>query len=263
MAYDFTSRFLALAVALVVAFPTVPAHAGPDEAREYFREAKQAYSEEEYEKAAELLEKAYAEEANLTYQYNRIRALQGAGKYERALEVLKTYEQPMLDAEGFEDILDIKKELQAELGKTDDGDTAASTDGESAPGTDELREGPEPKGPSPVVAWSLVGGGGALVTTGILFSTTLFLPQSIRQQIQQSEGGRVAFDSQSDRQTFMTHRGLAIGFLAVGTLTAGAGTYFLLRNRGGQSPSAHGNPQIDVVPTVSADTMGAQLKVEF
>ena len=123
------ANLLSVALALLLVFPPTLAFAGPKQAREYFKQAKQAYTEGDFERAAALLEKAYAEEANLTYQYNRIRALEGAGQYEKALEVLKTYERPMLDAKGFEDIKDLRKSLEKKVEKDpepEDKETADS-----------------------------------------------------------------------------------------------------------------------------------------
>ena len=91
------------------------AFAGEDLAKELYKKSKQRYQNDQFEQAATLLEEAYAEDPKLVYQFNRILALQGAEKYEQALEVLETHEEAFVQAGGFEEVPTIKKSLEARI----------------------------------------------------------------------------------------------------------------------------------------------------
>lgn len=286
------SRFanvLSLVLTLLLVVPPGVAFAGAEEAREFFKEAKQAYSEGDYERAASLLEKAYSEEANLTYQYNRIRALEGAGKYDDALEVLKTYEQPMLDAEGFEDVPKLKSSLEkkaekdpedseaadslreeAESEQTDEDSEETASDDEQTPvaetdtddGATTPSGGESNRQTMQVLGWGLTGVGVGALTVGSLYGSMLLLPSDIRQKVQQDQGEL----SREQRSRFNTHRTMAAVFLSAGAATAIGGGVILLTQGGKSNSETSTAASIEdptVAPFVSRDGGGAVIKFRF
>ncbi len=286
------AKYLSLVLALVLTAPPGVAFAGADEAREFFKEAKQAYSEGEYERAADLLKKAYSEEANLTYQYNRVRALEGAGEYREALEVLKTYEQPMLDAKGFEDVPKLKASLEEKVEEEpddseaadslredpdqteteSDGDEETAADDQSDEASAETAEADSQEESATdtttqasdrqtmrMVGWGLAGLGGAALTVGSLYGSMLFLPGDLRTKVRND-----APLSPDERATFDNHRTMAIVFLSAGAATAIGGTTILLTQGGRQSDqtsAAVSTPE--VAPFVTTTSGGAMLQFQF
>ncbi|MFB6373881.1 MAG: hypothetical protein ABEN55_12405 [Bradymonadaceae bacterium] len=274
------SNLCALIFALSFVCGPTTAVAGPDQARKYFKQAKQAYTEGDYERAAALLEKAYAEEPNLTYQYNRIRALEGAGDYEGALEVLNNYEQPMLDAQGFEDIKDIKKSLQKKVEKEPEpteeetanlreasdksggssGDGAADGSGETAEdgSADETSGGSG--GTMRILGWSLTGVGIASGLTAGLFGSTLLLPKPAREALTNPDKPLQG----TAKKQVEAHRTMTIVFGSVGAAALIGGGVILLTQpsgSGGSSSTAALDPR--VTPFVSRDGGGATLQLRF
>lgn len=279
------SRMVFIWSALVIAFgvacaPSV-ARADTDKAREYFQKAQRAYGDNEYERAAELLEKAYAEEANLTYQYNRIRALQGAEKYEKALDVLKTYEKPMLDAEGFEDIRDIENSLQQKVDAEDPGASSSATKS-AAEEKEPANSTPSSSGGSPagtsgspgsggaaattdpgmqVLGWGLAGTGAASIGIGTLFGSLTLLPPDIR------EDARNDNVKPGDVDVVRDHRTATIVFLAAGTgaLIGGGILLYDQFSAGSETSAARSadGPRVQWRPFATPETAGATLEVRF
>lgn len=246
------TKILAVVTAVFLAYPVAPAHADADEARRLFKKAKTAYGNGEFDKAAKLLEEAYSEEANLIYQYNRIRALEGAERYEEALKVLETYEQPMLDAEGFEDISDIKESLEEKVGPTDEPDEP------SEPKTTTSDSGKTKE----IIGWSLLGLGGASGITGFLFGSSLLLPKEIRD----GQPNATQKEFEADRQTINQHKTMTIVFSSIGLASAIAGTVLVLTARRGKdeiSTAAHLPGKVTVQPFFRGDAAGATLDVQF
>lgn len=274
------SNLLSVILALLLAFPSATVFAGEDEAREYFKQAKQAYTKGDYERAAELLEKAYSEEPNLTYQYNRIRALEGAGDYEGALEVLNNYEQPMLDAKGFEDITDIKASLQKKVGEdgqpsdektaddlrerkekkeTDEG--AAETTGDSDDGAAERTDASgDSDGTMRLLGWGLTGLGGAAGLTGIAFGSTLLLPPETRKAHNDPNTRK----TEAQQRQVQTHRIMTVVFGSVGAagLIAG-GTILLTQSPETDDSASTAELEPRVAPFVRGDGGGATLHFRF
>jgi hypothetical protein len=278
------ANILSLVLTLLLVAPPGVAFAGAEEAREFFKEAKQAYGSGEYEKAASLLKKAYAEEANLTYQYNRVRALEGAGKYTKALEVLETYEKPMLEAKGFEDVPKLKASLEKKVEKDPDDTEAADSlrddseeEGDAEQTADdagtavaETDTGDEATTTSrsssnrktmQALGWGLTGVGIGALTVGSLYGSMMLLPSGIRTKVQNNEGL-----SPDQRSRFNTHRTMSAVFLSVGAAAAIGGGVVLL-TQGGQSDSgtqtaAHIEDPT-VAPFVSRDGGGAVLNFRF
>lgn len=276
-------RLVSIFLSIALLFAAGTAVAGPDKAREIFKEAKTAYNNGEYERAAELLEKAYSEEANLTYQYNRVRALQGAEQYEKALEVLNTYEKPMLDAKGFEDVPDLKRALEQKVGETPDSDTAAeeqTSEEEAVAGPAEsMTEPSESAGPDPetgsepadtkqqsdtaspnYLGWGLVGVGAASVGIGTLYASTVLLPSETKQRIDNDEPLTSDDDSTIQRQ-----RTLSIVFWSVGAgALIGGGALLLTQGSGdGETDTTARRDDLRVTPWISGEAGGARLHLRF
>lgn len=277
------SRLVSIFLSIALMFAAGTAVAGPDKAREIFKEAKTAYSNGEYERAAELLEKAYSEEANLTYQYNRVRALQGAEQYEKALEVLNTYEKPMLDANGFEDVPDLKRVLEQKVGETSDSDpeTEEQTSEEEAVAgpAESMTEPTESAGPDPesdsepagterqsdtaspnYLGWGLVGVGTASVGVGTLYASTVLLPSDTKQRIDNDEPLTNDDDSIIQRQ-----RTLSIVFWSVGAgaLIGGGALLLTQGNKDGETDTTARRDDLRVTPWFSGEAGGARLHLRF
>jgi len=230
---------LTVALALV----STTAVAGEEEARELFQQAKEAYSNKEYERAAELLKRAYDEEANLTYQYNRIRALQGAGEYEKALEVLKTYETPMLDADGFEDIPEIKASLREKLDRTDE-----PTDQKQ---NRTLR----------TVGWALGGTGVASLTVSALFGSMLLLPSDVRENARDDEVRPENTDLVESHKT-ATAISLGVGLASL----IGGGVILFNEFSGGPEKRAgtdSQDPRVRWSPFATPESAGARVEIRY
>lgn len=256
--------------------PSTLAFAGTEEARQYFKQAKQAYGEGEFEKAASLLEKAYAEEANLTYQYNRIRALEGAGQYEKALEVLEAYERPMLDAKGFEDVPKLKAALQKKVGDsggaaTDSGETKTADSGD----TDDMAD-PDAKKPGGTdegasannlkpLGWGLVGLGAASAGSAAIFGSYLTLNDEITQKLKAGD----PLNDAADRKTVNTNQAITVTSIAVSAGALIGGGVILMQGMGQEkgadaSPTASTNdPKLRVAPFSVKGGGGAVLDVQF
>ena len=80
-------------------------------AADYYEQAAQAYAEGNFERAAELLHRAFAHEPNLIYKYNEILALLGSGDYQSALDILDTYREPLAADGRFDDVDELEEEL--------------------------------------------------------------------------------------------------------------------------------------------------------
>jgi len=133
---------VAFVVALVLGACSATAWAALEGANAFYQQALQAYQAGEYHKADKLLQRAYAEDPNLMYPYNRIMALEAAGDYEDALEVLEIYRQPMLEdeKERFDDVVEIEKRLNKEKASSEATDTTAADAQVSAAGGTESAE---------------------------------------------------------------------------------------------------------------------------
>jgi hypothetical protein len=265
------SRSTGTAIALAVGLMLVCSvgTAGEEQAREYFKEAKKAYANKEYDRAADLLEKAYAEEANLTYQYNRIRALQGAERYEEALDVLETYEQPLLDADGFEDIPQIKQSLREKTGATTTSEESETTNSESStvggtPTTEPGGGNSAGSDRSPeleALGWGLSGVGVASIGVGSLFGSLLLLPPDVR------ENAREDRVQPENVDLVRSHKTATIVFLTAGTgalVGGGILLYNQLTADGGRARLEDGTgPRVRWRPYAAPDAAGATLEIRY
>jgi hypothetical protein len=225
-------------------------------AKQLYKKAQTRYQNSQFEEAATLLAEAYAEDPKLIYQFNRIMALQGAGKYEKALEVLEEYEEEMLAAGGFEEIPEIKKTLRERIAKPDETEPKPTPDNmkeepakspevskqteaessqldETETETDTEQQISEPQTPNntpepnikKVVGWSLVGVSGALYGTAAFLGSYLPYSPAVREKLR--NGG--PFTSE-EIKAFKTNRSLTIGAVTLATATLVGGGWLLLSN---------------------------------
>ncbi|MFB6263624.1 MAG: hypothetical protein ABEL76_08385 [Bradymonadaceae bacterium] len=242
--------------------------AGVEEARDYSRRAQKLYQQEEYEKAASLLLKAYREEPNLTYQYNRIRALEGAEQYTKALEVLKKYEEAMLEADGYDELPELKKSLRARAEKKKRGKetspretgerkqwreqkAAASSSADEGGSGSSARQRDAGTGSKRTLGWSLLGAGGASLAAGTLFATGLLLPGS-------TQGSTYS----GSASTLKTHKIAAGTLLGLGAAAAAAGTYFAFVAPDGASTSPN-EKAVSFYPRIGPSSAGAGIRLRF
>lgn len=195
---SFGARLLSTCLALLLTLTPTLVFADVETAQEYYRQASEAYQNGDLERAADLLERAYAEDPNLVYQYNRILALKGMSRFKQALRVLEIYENPMKDDEQnrFSDIEEIKSDLEAAIEKKNaepvDGDgtdgDGDGTDGDvkEGDGSDGDKDGdgdgkeePEPAEGSSWVAYTLLGSGVVATGLGILFGSGVLVSDEL------------------------------------------------------------------------------------
>ncbi len=281
-------RSLALLVFLAFLAP-MSAFADPATAAEYYEQATQAYQDGDLEKAEDLLNKAYAEDPDLVYQYNRILALDGLGRYEEALQVASALEAPMkADPDNrFEDIGAIKADLQGKVDRQRaeaETETETETEIETASGEIEIETETETEtgssGPN-VLAIGLMAGGGALVIPGVLFLSGLTMPglaadclgiapreenpDACAQWNAENRGGEADIATgQSEAEALATTHGIVgVSLVAVGAIAAGVGLVLFLMDGGGESNAAPPNSAFLVAPYIGEDGGGATLRVRF
>lgn len=258
------TRWLAFfAVLLVSAVFASPAVAGEQEARNLNQKAKAAYSNGEFERAARLLEEAYTEHQNVVYQYNRVRALEGAGEFDKALDVLAKYRDRMRE-EGYSELDELEQTLidKRERKRADQSSDSASAGGKT-PGAMSDASGPtgasgpaeqtgrtRAGGPTPLT-WALFGvSAGALIPGGLL-ATGLFVDKD-------------------DDDALRSQRLTSAILLGTGAATGIAGGLtLLLNNQGGGSTASTSQttdaatPSVRVAPLVTDGGGGAILQIQF
>jgi hypothetical protein len=176
-------------VSLSLTYAAAPARAAVDteRAEEAFDAAMAQQKEGNYREAARLLAVAFAYDNNLAYQYNRAVMYQLNGDYDDALEVLETYEEPMLqDPEGrFTNLPKLKAKLAEQAGRPVGGvDEVPSREWKVVTVEDPSRGGLEPSGSTtepphgtatppgepPVLAFALFGVSAVAVASGMAVS---------------------------------------------------------------------------------------------
>ncbi len=201
-----SARLLSFCLAILLALAPSMVFADVKTAQDYYRQASEAYQAGNLEKAADLLERAYAEDPNLVYQYNRILALRGLGRFEEALRVLEIYENPMLDDEGkrFTDVPEIKADLQTKIaeakandGKEGDGKEGDGKEGDGKEGDGKVGDGKEGDGKEgdgkdgdgkgkdkepeevPWLGYTLLGAGVLSIGLGSLFASGVLVSEEL------------------------------------------------------------------------------------
>lgn len=287
------SKLIALLVAIALAIP-MPAFADADRAAQYYEEATQAYQEGDLRKAADLLERAYAEDPDLVYQYNRILALEGLEDYDEALRVLEIFEEPMKrdEKKRFGDIAEIRERLVkakklADARKDESKDTKdPKEEPKERPEPGELEDpGEKPKQPESgpnILAWTLLGTGVVSATVGGLFAGAIFAgdaadnvscvsdstggadpvpPRQAADALQQcypSAGEyRAAYDAYTaDQDTLSSHQILSIVFLSAGAALATTGIVLLITD-------SEDGGSASLSPYIGSDSAGAVFNFDF
>lgn len=273
-------HFFILLVTLLALAPAIAVADGNsseevvDRAAQYYQEARQAYGDGHFARAAELLERAYAHERNLVYKYNQILAYQGLGDYGEALRILDIYGDPLRDDGRFDDIDELAEELEeAQAARQAREAALADGDGDDENGDD---NGDDPVEPPPLpddgpnmLAWSLVGGGGALFAGGLLLSSGLLISSTV----ERLEGSRTAeeaaqvygngtYNRDDDLSTLRTHQTMSIIFLAGGVVLGGTGIGLMLLDGGSDTAGAQSG-SLQFQPLLGLDVAGASLSGRF
>jgi tetratricopeptide (TPR) repeat protein len=284
-------KLLSICIIGLLTVPPSMAFAGPEEAAAYYEEASQAYQDGDYEKAARLLRRAFAEDSNLIYKYNRILALQAMGDYDTALEELDIWENRMKEDGRFDDIKEIRAQLEkakaeadakekATADKTDDqkdgnqkdGDKVA--DGQAVDGPDKVA--PADDGPN-YLGWSLVGAGAVGLGSAALFGSTLLI-DDVEANLTCSEnkgaancypeGSDASALYQEDYDTWQTHQTITWVSLGIGAVALVGGGAVLLMDASEQDaeadvPVSADNADVSFSPYVGADGAGGVLHISF
>jgi tetratricopeptide (TPR) repeat protein len=237
--------FLVGCAILTIGLMSTPAFAGPEEAKEFYSQAKDAYQAGEFARAADLLERAYAEDPNLIYQYNRILALQAMGDYEEAMRLLEIYENPMREDGRFDDITEIRAQLEKSIAEkkastdekkeTDDAKEIADETDEVDDPTDRDTVDGDPDGGNKtrrLVGISLLGAGAASAIVGFPYYTEIALNNKL-----DNDPSAVEDDVRSRHQT------VSIITLSSAVVLGGLGTYFLLSSKSNESASTATSPE--------------------
>lgn len=259
-----TARVFVLALFFV--FIASPAWANPaQEAAEFYGQASEAYQSGEYQKAADLLDLAFGKNPDLVYKYNRILALQAAGDAATALAELNALYSPMKadPQKRFDDIDEIKAQLEALTEPKSTPEPVDTTPTEPPPTEPPPMVPEQPKakaaGPSPL-GLTLTIAGGAVLTTGVLFSTGIFVPKVHKDCIGLGSDPAVCNGTTFDKakEVRSRHIAAAVSMLGVGAISTALGVVVLLTsNRGG------GESALQVTPYVAGDGMGAVLRMRF
>ena len=209
----------------------------PPEAIKNYEKAKQAYGNGDFELAVDYLQKAYAEDPDLIYQYNRIRALQAMKSYDEALEVIDLFRGPMSrdPDQRFTDL----EELEAQIREEQAQFKAAQQDQDRTdPGNTTTTDGKDPDKivtPPPVVeetdpykkrrflGWTLAGAGAAtFLGTSPFWSNILlkqdpcYVPGSSDCKLSVKDGQtlrerQLEFDEKRKRHLLISGVGLGVG----------------------------------------------------
>lgn len=283
-----TSFRTKLLTSLLMALLTMPpglAFAGPEEANEHYEKSARAYEEGDFARAAELLERAYEEDSDLIYQYNRILALQADGKHERALDVLEKYEEPLEDDGRFDDIPEIREELEEAQARIKAGEAEEDEQIEDPREiSDEQQEGAgslDGMSATEITGWSLLGTGAATLGVAGLFGSTLLIPDVATRQACMADGDNTFDPScyeadgidereaqreqfRDDRNTWETHQTLTWVFLGVGSAAAlGGGALLLMDDSSADDADDDAAASIRVTPYAGAEGAGGLLQLSF
>ncbi len=234
-------------------------------AAEFYGEAGQAYADGHFERAAELLDRAYRYDDNPLYRYNEILALEGAGEYETALELLDAHKEELEDLEGTDDIDELRTDL--EEAAEDRRKRAEKPDAVEIP--DEPRDEESVDDGPHIAGWTLVGtgtaalAGGLVVGSGILIDDTIdrlegsTTPEDARQIYDDTP-----HDRDDDEATLRTHQFLAAGLLTGGVVAAATGASLLWLDAGSESAADPG-ASMSLQPYVTTDGSGLLLHRRF
>ena len=242
--------------------------AGTKEALEHYDSAKRAYSDGDFRLAADLLERAYAEDPDLIYQYNRVRALQALGEYDEAIRIVNIYKGPMLrDEDGrFNDVEEIERQLRKKVEEENpttppvEDDPIDPPDEVEPDSTDPVSE-TNPETPvvtgekkSNALGWTLTGVGGLLLTSGIVVSTGLFAPTD--------DAGR-EFGEDGYSGDLGTQKIASIALVAAGAATLIPGILLLTSGGDEEEEIELSLKRPRITPYIGPDGAGATLQLRF
>ncbi len=226
-----------------------------ERATEYFRQAREAYANGHFDDAEHLLARAFAHDQNMIYKYNRILALEGAGRFEEALGLLDVYGQVLRSDERFDDIDEIEEGIR----EAHEAALAAASPDEPVEPVDPPERPDDTDGPN-VLALGLLGGGGVAVGAGLIFASGVLIGDTI-ERLEDPEAQQIynggEFDRDADLRTLRTHQITSVVLLAAGAGAAGAGAFFLVRGDDEQAVS------LELTPEVGPAFTGAWLRARF
>jgi tetratricopeptide (TPR) repeat protein len=237
------------------------AFAANDKAIEFYEQAQVAYGNKNYKEAADLLEKAFAQEPDLIYMYNRILALRAAGDSVESLRLLNLYEDPMIGDKqkrfSASELGQVRQALEAEAKKATEPKPDPKPDPVVTPDPDNTVVVKDPDDgkvkdpgavttntPSNTVPYVLWGLGGASLVGGVLFGTGAFLPSDDDLNTQEK--------NDEYNSVLATQKVLTGGLLGVGVVLGVVGV--VLYDSGGSDATS-----VRLAPTSN----GARVSVRF
>lgn len=215
MRSSFTSRAISVGLCVLLASPNV--WADPEIAAKYYQQASEAYSAGRLKEAADLLERAFAEEPDLVYQYNRILAFEGLKEFETALRIIDIYKDPMLrDADKrFEDIEKIQQRIRDGL---EVQRLSAEKDTKDPDPIEKPVEPPPAESKTNWLAISLIGGGavglglGGLFASGMLVSDELDSTKCVNDNLAAGAAGEAIFQNCTSYAQYLTYNAKAAAY---------------------------------------------------
>jgi tetratricopeptide (TPR) repeat protein len=111
------TQFGLVILGLLLLVPAL-AFADADKGSKFFNQATDAYRDGNFEKAIELLDKAYEHKQDLAYKYNRILALQKMRHYEAALDTIEGFKSKLKKDTRFKNLDKLHAELKSQLEKS-------------------------------------------------------------------------------------------------------------------------------------------------
>ncbi len=284
------TRLVAAVLATSMVAPTF-AWATPEKAAEYYQQASTAYQRGDLREAADLLERAYAEDPDLVYQYNRVLALEGLKEFDESLRVLNIYADPMRrdSRQRFTDVDAIANRLQQNVElkqKAEEAELQRQKDAQKDTTEPKQIEDPvvvEPASSTPWLAIGLIAGGGVALGAGALFGSGLLVgselddTQCVKDNLDFGLSGNSVFDNcpYQDLQTFSakkksydndvaaieTQQTLAIVFLSAGAVLAVSGIVVWALDDGDADSTPPLSAQVS--PWIGRGGAGATLDVSF
>lgn len=269
----------------------------PPEAIKNYEKAKQAYGNGDFELAVEYLQKAYAEDPDLIYQYNRIRALQAMKSYDEALGVIDLFRGPMSrdPAQRFTDLEELEAQIRAEQaqfkadqqnqnttttppdtksagndgnkGKEDGGTTTGARD------TDTVTPPPvveDPNKTKRIIGWTLTGAGAATLLGTAPFWSGLLIKQdecfdrnstACTQSRKQGQSMSQRLQEFEDKQA--NHKLISAVGLGVGTALIIPGILLIIKSPKTESTTQDASSSLTLHPVLGTDQAGAVMTFQF
>lgn len=273
---------LCLVGALVLPAGTAFADDAADAAT-FYHQASEAYQAEDYTRADELLDRAYAKDPDLIYQYNRVLANQAKGDFEAALQILDTYQDQMAadpDAR-FTDVPEMRANLEVLAAEARQAQGGA---GEEEPHEIEIIHLTSPDAPveeqegvstAKILGWSLVGVGVAGLGASALFGSKVFIPEVADRFNCETDGGGDCYagfgseaekDAQfeADKESWNTQNTLTWVSLSVGAAALiGGGVVLYMDAQDSGEATASAGTKLEWTPYVSADGAGGTFNLSF